>query len=228
VARPAEANPLTAAAAAQPAQTLLDGLPDAVWMKDTKGRLVAVNRTFSQRYGIAQAAAPGKTEFDFLPRDRASRMLREDSALISAGKPLRYESAEELDGRPGWIEIVKSPVTDADGRVTGMIGTARDIASRKAAEKMNELIEDHPNDPAYANALVRNSAETIEKIAINCVMAGCRPEYVPFVIAAVVTPPDVVSQLALAIPMCLLYELGIWAAQIFIKHTQAPDEEAAV
>jgi sec-independent protein translocase protein TatC len=47
-----------------------------------------------------------------------------------------------------------------------------------------------------------------------------------FVIAAVVTPPDVVSQLALAIPMCLLYELGIWAAQIFIKHTKAPDEPA--
>src|SRR5574343_1988884 len=43
-----------------------------------------------------------------------------------------------------------------------------------------------------------------------------------FVIAAIVTPPDVVSQLALAIPMCLLYELGIWAAQIFIRHTQAP------
>jgi sec-independent protein translocase protein TatC len=48
-----------------------------------------------------------------------------------------------------------------------------------------------------------------------------------FVIAAIVTPPDVVSQLALAIPMCLLYELGIWAAQIFIKHTQAPDAEAS-
>jgi sec-independent protein translocase protein TatC len=47
-----------------------------------------------------------------------------------------------------------------------------------------------------------------------------------FIIAAIVTPPDVVSQLALAIPMCLLYELGIWAARIFIKHTQAPDAEA--
>jgi sec-independent protein translocase protein TatC len=45
-----------------------------------------------------------------------------------------------------------------------------------------------------------------------------------FIIAAVVTPPDVVSQLALAIPMCILYEIGIWAAQIFIRHTQAPDE----
>lgn len=48
---------------------------------------------------------------------------------------------------------------------------------------------------------------------------------VAFVIAAVITPPDVVSQLSLAIPMCLLYEVGIWAAQIFIRHTKAPDEE---
>lgn len=45
-----------------------------------------------------------------------------------------------------------------------------------------------------------------------------------FIIAAVITPPDVVSQLALAIPMVLLYEVGIWAAQLFIKHTKAPDE----
>lgn len=35
-----------------------------------------------------------------------------------------------------------------------------------------------------------------------------------FVVAAVVTPPDVVSQLALAIPMCLLYELGILASRM--------------
>ena len=45
-----------------------------------------------------------------------------------------------------------------------------------------------------------------------------------FIIAAVLTPPDVVSQLALAIPMVVLYEIGILAAGVFIKHTQAPDE----
>ena len=49
---------------------------------------------------------------------------------------------------------------------------------------------------------------------------------IAFIVAAVLTPPDVVSQLALAIPMCILYEVGIWAAVIFIKHTQAPAEEA--
>ena len=46
-----------------------------------------------------------------------------------------------------------------------------------------------------------------------------------FAIAAVLTPPDVLSQTMLAVPMCLLYEVGIWAAQIFIRHTKAPAEE---
>ena len=47
---------------------------------------------------------------------------------------------------------------------------------------------------------------------------------IAFIIAAVITPPDVVSQLALAIPMCLLYEVGIWSAVLFIRHTQVPPE----
>ncbi len=46
-----------------------------------------------------------------------------------------------------------------------------------------------------------------------------------FVVAAVVTPPDVISQLALAIPMCILYEIGIVAAQFFIKNTQVPEAQ---
>jgi sec-independent protein translocase protein TatC len=45
-----------------------------------------------------------------------------------------------------------------------------------------------------------------------------------FIIAAVITPPDVVSQLALAIPMCLLYEIGIWGSHLFVKHSKPPEE----
>ena len=43
-----------------------------------------------------------------------------------------------------------------------------------------------------------------------------------FIAAAVITPPDVVSQLALAIPMCLLYELGIWAAKMVAPKPEEP------
>lgn len=45
-------------------------------------------------------------------------------------------------------------------------------------------------------------------------------------VAGLVTPPDPVSMLALLVPMYLLYEIGILAAQVFIKHTQAPDAAA--
>lgn len=45
-----------------------------------------------------------------------------------------------------------------------------------------------------------------------------------FVIAAIVTPPDIVSQFALAIPMCLLFELGLMVAPMFVRATQAPEE----
>ena len=50
---------------------------------------------------------------------------------------------------------------------------------------------------------------------------------VAFIASAIVTPPDVVSQLSLAIPLCLLYEMGIWAARLFIRATKAPEEQAA-
>jgi sec-independent protein translocase protein TatC len=46
------------------------------------------------------------------------------------------------------------------------------------------------------------------------------------VIAAIVTPPDVVSQLSLAIPMCLLFELGLLVAPLFVRISTAPEEKA--
>jgi sec-independent protein translocase protein TatC len=45
-------------------------------------------------------------------------------------------------------------------------------------------------------------------------------------VAGLVTPPDPVSMLALLVPMCILYEMGIWAALFFIRHTTAPTDEA--
>ena len=47
-----------------------------------------------------------------------------------------------------------------------------------------------------------------------------------FVIAAVVTPPDVLSQLLLAVPLCILYELGIFVARFYEKKLDSADEEA--
>jgi sec-independent protein translocase protein TatC len=76
--------------------------------------------------------------------------------------------------------------------------------------------------PVVVIILVRMGVVSIEKLreVRAYVIVGA------FVIAAIVTPPDVVSQLALAIPMCLLYELGLLLAPLFVRVTRAPEETA--
>jgi len=76
--------------------------------------------------------------------------------------------------------------------------------------------------PVVVVILVRMGIVSVEKLK------SIRPYAIvgAFVIAAVVTPPDVVSQLALAIPMCLLFELGLLLAPVFVRVTQAPEEHA--
>jgi sec-independent protein translocase protein TatC len=76
--------------------------------------------------------------------------------------------------------------------------------------------------PVVVVILVRMGIITVEKLK------SIRPYIIvgAFVIAAIVTPPDVVSQLALAIPMWLLFELGLLLAPVFVRATRAPEEHA--
>ena len=76
--------------------------------------------------------------------------------------------------------------------------------------------------PVVVVILVRMGIVSVEKLK------SVRPYIIvgAFVIAAIVTPPDVVSQLSLAIPMCLLFELGLLVSPLFVRMTQAPEEPA--
>ena len=76
--------------------------------------------------------------------------------------------------------------------------------------------------PVVVVILVRMGIVTVEKLR------SIRPYAIvgAFAIAAVVTPPDAVSMLALAVPMCLLFELGLVLAPVFVRVSQAPQEHA--
>ena len=77
--------------------------------------------------------------------------------------------------------------------------------------------------PVVVIVLVRMGIVTVEKLK------AIRPYVIvgAFVVAAVVTPPDIMSQLFLAIPLCVLYELGLLVAPIFQRATTAPESEEA-
>lgn len=74
--------------------------------------------------------------------------------------------------------------------------------------------------PVVVVILIRMGLVSLEKLR------EIRPYVIvgAFVIAAIVTPPDIASQFSLAIPMCLLYELGLLVAPLFVRVTQAPDQ----
>jgi len=74
--------------------------------------------------------------------------------------------------------------------------------------------------PVVVIVLVRMGFVTVEKLK------SIRPYVIvgAFIIAAVVTPPDVISQLLLAVPLCLLYEAGLLLAPLFARATQTPEE----
>lgn len=76
--------------------------------------------------------------------------------------------------------------------------------------------------PVVVVVLVRMGLVSVEKLK------AIRPYVIvgAFVVAAIVTPPDIASQLFLAIPMCLLFEIGLLVAPLFVKATQAPEETA--
>ena len=74
--------------------------------------------------------------------------------------------------------------------------------------------------PVVVVVVVRMNLMTVEKLK------AIRPYVIvgAFIVAAVVTPPDIMSQLFLAVPMCLLFELGLLLAPMFVRATQAPEE----
>lgn len=76
--------------------------------------------------------------------------------------------------------------------------------------------------PIVVIVLVRMGLVTVEKLK------QIRPYVIvgAFIVAAIVTPPDVMSQLLLAVPLCLLYEIGLLIAPLFVRMTQAPEEAA--
>ncbi|MCC6450844.1 MAG: PAS domain-containing protein [Candidatus Aureabacteria bacterium] len=120
-------------------KALLDGIPDTAWLKDTESRYIAVNEPFARTVGARPDELIGKNDFDVWPQDRAERYRRDDVEVMSAGKRVCIEEPSvNLSGARTWLETIKAPVYDYEGRVIGTVGISRDITERKRAEKRME------------------------------------------------------------------------------------------
>ena len=119
-------------------QTLIDHLPENVYIKDVESRFMLANRFVARIMGAPSAdALIGKTDFDFYPATEAQQYFDDEQAIIRSGTPLldREEPVvDQVSGEPRWFLTSKVPVRNDHGDVISIVGMGQDITERKAAE----------------------------------------------------------------------------------------------
>ncbi|MCB1954494.1 MAG: PocR ligand-binding domain-containing protein [Rhodocyclaceae bacterium] len=123
-------------------RTLIDTLPDLVWLKDQEGVYLGCNRRFEDVYGATESDIVGKTDYDFVDKASADGFRANDlRAMADQGPSVsEEETIYASDGHRELVEKTKVPMHDASGKLIGVLGIGHDITARKAAE---EEIERH-------------------------------------------------------------------------------------
>jgi len=120
-------------------RTLINHMPDYIYVKDTESRFMVVNPALVRHMGVKTPDdLIGKTDFDFFPHEVAARFYADEQAIIRTGDPLidREEpSAINHTGSPKWLLVTKVPLRDSSGQVIGIVGINKDITERKRMEE---------------------------------------------------------------------------------------------
>lgn len=117
--------------------TLIQTIPDLVWLKDDHGIYQACNSMFERFFGAKECEIVGKTDYDFVDRGLADFFRKNDRRAAMAGKPTVNEEwiTFAADGRRALLETIKTPLYGPEGDVAGVLGIGRDITDRKQYEE---------------------------------------------------------------------------------------------
>ena len=124
-------------------RTLVNTMPDYVWLKDANGVYLLCNQSFERFYGAAEADIVGKTDHDFVPQELADSFRANDQAAMVANSPKVNEEWVPMadSGRRILLETTKVPLHDANGQLMGVLGIGHDItAQRQLQQDLQEAL----------------------------------------------------------------------------------------
>lgn len=130
-------------------QTTLDNSPYLVWLKNSDGHYITINKALSDYIGLKDVKdVINKTDFDIWPKELAEKYRNDDIETMASGQK-RHIEEQIFDGtKLHWIETFKTPIIDESGNVLGTTGFSRDITERKSNEAIIHSL-------AYYDALTK-------------------------------------------------------------------------
>ncbi|MCG8699438.1 MAG: PAS domain-containing protein, partial [Bacteroidales bacterium] len=144
-------------------RTLIDTIPDYIYIKDKEGAFLTANRHLMNNFGFKhESEILGKTDHDLFPETYASQYAKDERNIIDSGKPIisNEEPTIDSDGNVIYILTTKVPYVSPNGEVLGIIGVGRDITNIKEAELK---FKEQANHLREVNVLLEERQEEIQQ-----------------------------------------------------------------
>lgn len=118
-------------------RTLIDSMPDYIFVKDKEGRFLLSNNAHRKYHGVKSLKKIiGKTNFDLNSDEEAQRFEGSDQIVFETGQSIQniVEETHKHDGTPIWVMATKVPLRDEHGEIFAVLGTIRDFTEHKKSE----------------------------------------------------------------------------------------------
>jgi len=125
-------------------RTVIDNLPDNIYVKDTAARKILANRGDLAFIGKSESEVLGKTDLEIYPPEEADRCHADDLQVLKTGNPVlnREEVLRNAQGEERWLLTSKVPILDHQGKITGLVGIGHDITENRQARQTLQESED--------------------------------------------------------------------------------------
>ena len=156
---------------------VFDSVQDFIFIKDRNRRYLIINSFFQKRFHVDPSVFLGHTDEEipiFENKDKTGAIIQNTDALVLQGETAHYELTHRVCGTLITFDIMKTPIRDGQGNITGICGLSRDITERKQTEYMLRRSEEkfrflteHMNDNIFTmdmNLQTTYVSKSVEKI----------------------------------------------------------------
>ncbi len=116
-------------------RTLVENLPQKIFLKDKNSVYISCNDNFARDLRIKPEEITGKTDYDFFPKKLAEKYRADDKRIIESKQTEAIEEKYIQQGVERIVHTVKTPVSDEQGNLIGVLGIFWDITEQKKAEE---------------------------------------------------------------------------------------------